>query len=260
MRVSDAVVRARRDRLAALLGDQHYLPLAEVCKRFGISEATARRDLAVLAESKAITRTYGGAMADYNQRFPSFRERQFARATAKKKIAQAAAAFVRAGHVLFFDAGTTAYAVAESLSKGPRPLTIVTNSLPVAERCSDDERLDVHVIAGKYLRRQSVILGTKAVESIRRWRFDIAFLGAEGMTKEGLWNSQADLVEAQRATVKVAERSIFCVDATKLDARAPQFLLAWSAGFVLVTDARKEALLARGIDLGKKQIVSVAPA
>ena len=67
MKVAYEVVKARRDQLAQLLAEHQYLPLAEVCARLGISEATARRDLTALERDHAITRTYGGAVGDYNR-------------------------------------------------------------------------------------------------------------------------------------------------------------------------------------------------
>src|SRR5580693_9146952 len=90
MRVALEVIKSRREQLAGLLQQHGYLPLAQVCERLKISEATARRDLATLARDKIITRTYGGALMDVNQRFPSFRERQAREHTAKYQIAMAA--------------------------------------------------------------------------------------------------------------------------------------------------------------------------
>jgi len=49
MRVPLHVVEARREKLAALIDRHRYLPVHELCRRLGVSEATARRDLASLA-------------------------------------------------------------------------------------------------------------------------------------------------------------------------------------------------------------------
>jgi predicted ArsR family transcriptional regulator len=40
-----------------LLEQHRYLPVKELCRRLGVSEATARRDLAALVHEKKITRT-----------------------------------------------------------------------------------------------------------------------------------------------------------------------------------------------------------
>ena len=46
MRVPVHVVEARREKLAALIEKHRYLPIGELCRQLGVSEATARRDLA----------------------------------------------------------------------------------------------------------------------------------------------------------------------------------------------------------------------
>ena len=52
MKVAISVIRARRQSLARLLENHRYLPLAEVCSRLNVSQATARRDLRALARRK----------------------------------------------------------------------------------------------------------------------------------------------------------------------------------------------------------------
>src|SRR3954470_2862482 len=135
MRVPQHVVDDRRRRLAELVQGGGWLPVAEVCEKLGVSEATARRDLAALEAGKEITRTRGGALCEFNQRFPSFVERQGVAIGTKRRIGKAAAGRVEAGSTVSLDAGSTIYAVAEALAheRAARPLTVVTNSLPVAD-------------------------------------------------------------------------------------------------------------------------------
>lgn len=57
MKVPLHVVKARRERLAAMLAQYGYMPVGELCRRLEVSEATARRDLAALAGEKKIKRT-----------------------------------------------------------------------------------------------------------------------------------------------------------------------------------------------------------
>jgi hypothetical protein len=57
MKVPLHIVLARRERLATWLQQHSYVPLSEVCAQFQISEATARRDLSVLAAGNHIRRT-----------------------------------------------------------------------------------------------------------------------------------------------------------------------------------------------------------
>ena len=128
------IVRARRERLAQLLGQHRYLPVKELCRKLGVSEATARRDLAALVQDGKITRTYGGALSEFNDRFPSFRERQRQASRAKGKIGNAGLALIEPDHTYFFDSGTTIFALAEAFRDHPiTPVTIVTCNMPVSE-------------------------------------------------------------------------------------------------------------------------------
>jgi len=257
MKVAYEVVKARRDQLAQLLSEHQYLPLAEVCQRLSISEATARRDLTALERDHSITRTYGGAVGDYNRRFDSFRDRLTLAAEAKQRIAAVALTMIKPRTTIYLDGGTTVYALAELLAAGgPRPLTVVTNNLMVAERLSDIEGIELNVVGGQYLHRQSVILGPKAQASAKLWRYDLALFGAEALTARGLWNSQADVVAVERTVAKVAKSTVFLVDQAKLGATAPVFLLQWDDITHLVTDASAENLAERGIDLPKRMLVS----
>lgn len=256
MKVPLHVVKARRERLAELLHRNRFLPLGDLCRQLGVSEATARRDLAALARENVITRTWGGALVDFNQRFPSFRERQLRAADAKRRIAVAALKQLRPGLTVFFDAGTTVYAIAERLALQPLPqLTAVTNSLPVADRLAEVAGLEVHLVAGKYLARQSVLFGEPALRSLRLWELDLAFTSAEGMTDAGLWNTQQDIVRFQRAVVKQARRTVFCVDQSKLGREAPRFLLPWRDVETLLTDATARQLRDAGIQLAAGKLL-----
>jgi DeoR/GlpR family transcriptional regulator of sugar metabolism len=257
MKVALHVVKARRDELARLLRRHGYLPLAQVCSRLRVSAATARRDLAALARDRLITRTYGGALVEYDRRFPSFRERQRQAIGSKRRLARAGVGLIRPGMTVFLDAGTTVYAIAEALAAHPVPrVTAVTNNVPVAEVLAEVKGLAVQLVGGEFWARQSVLFGPQARRCLGLWRFDLALLGAEGMTPAGLWNSQADVVAFQRKVARLSRRALCCLDASKLGREAPEFLLPWSRVDGLLTDATAEQLAAAGIALGRGRLHS----
>ena len=117
MRVAIDIVNARRERLRELIHVDGFLPVAEICRRLEISEATARRDLAVIAGEGHITRTRGGARANYNASFDSLAQRSHRARRPKEKIALAALALLPPKGTVFLDAGTTILAVARALGR-----------------------------------------------------------------------------------------------------------------------------------------------
>ena len=238
MKVAISVIRARRRSLAEMLENHRYLPLAEVCSRLRVSEATARRDLRVLARAKQITRTYGGALGTLDATLVPFADRRGVARPAKARIAARARGLISPGSICFFDSGTTIFALAEALYREPvAGLCAVTNSLPVAEMLGRRTEIEVHLLGGRFLQRQSILLGDTARRSVRDWKFDLVFLGAEGVNARGVWASQPEVAAFQRTLVARAKRVVVCAHAAKMGRATGTFLAPWRAKFQLVTDA-----------------------
>ncbi len=252
-RVAQSEVDARRRAMMELLRVRSYLPIVDLCRKFGISEATARRDLVELSRQKSIVRTFGGAMADYDRRFAPFADRLKIAAAAKAKIAAAAVKLISPGMTVFLDAGTTLLAVAERLARGPMSLRIVTNSLAVAERLSHVKGMEMNLLGGRLLANQAVLLGEQTLKAARMYRFDLALLGAEGFDSRGVWNSTEDVVALQRAVVRRSERHAICADATKAGVSTAVFLLGWEEVDMLVTDA----VIGEAVDVEGTRVVPV---
>jgi DeoR/GlpR family transcriptional regulator of sugar metabolism len=258
MRVPFHEVAGRRERLRGLIRADGFLPVREICRRLGISPATARRDLAAVAADGRITRTHGGALADYNAAFASLGERAGRARTAKGRIAAAAVRLAPRRGTIFLDAGTTVQALARALvrAKAGPGLVVVTNSLPVANVLGGVPGLELHVLGGMFLHRQAVLFGPSAVAAVRKWRFDAAFLGGEGMDGAGVSNSHAEIARFQRAVLGRSRAGWFLLDHTKVGRPTPHAVADWSrAG--LVTDAAAPVLAAVDIRLPVSRCITV---
>ena len=237
-----------------MIAQHGYMPVKELCRRLQVSEATARRDLVALAEEKKIKRTYGGAVSEFDNRYPSFVERTAQSRRAKAQIAAAALSCLSPGLTVFLDAGTTIYAIAEAFRARPvTPMTFITPNIPVGEMLAAIPNVQVFLVAGQLLARQSTLLGDAAVRSLQFWRFDLAFLSAEGMDAAGIWNSQAAIVAQQKVAVQRSTQAIFCLDGGKLNRQAPDILLPWREVEVLLTEAPLQKLVDSGIEIGPRQ-------
>ncbi|UCF37747.1 MAG: DeoR/GlpR transcriptional regulator [Acidobacteriota bacterium] len=239
----------RRQQLTTLLQREGYQSVATLAQQLQVSEATIRRDLNVLEQENRITRTHGGALLEYDALFLSFYQRNAQNRRQKERIARVAASEISDGHRVFLDAGSTVFAIAEEIGRlKPAALEAVTNSLPVAEALASAEGVEVYLLGGRLLPHQLVVVGPGAGLSLSPWEFDVAFLSAEGMDSNGLWNSQDEISEFQRHVCGRSKRSIFCVDDSKLGRSAPSFLLPWDQIDRLITTAAAEDFTQRGID------------
>lgn len=256
MRVPLEVVESRRRELAHLIQRQGYMPVKELCKRFGISEATARRDLDALERQQKITRTFGGALVDFNLKFPSFQQRQSENAASKQKVARAALALIRPGDRVFFDAGTTVFLIAELLRDQPvAPLTVVTYSLPVAEVLAAVDSLSVHLLGGQLLQRQSILLGEVTRHALDLWNFDLALLGSRAANEDGIWNAPPEVQQVQREVIRRSTRPVFCLDHTKIGTTGPHFFYPWSKDFELLTDATPAQIKRAGLRIHPSRLL-----
>lgn len=248
MRVPLVEVEARRARLAEVVGRRQYASVASLCREFGVSEATLRRDLRALAEAHRIVRTYGGALADYNREFASFDERASENAGAKERIAQAAMRLIPRGGTIFLDAGTTIHALALRIqAEWKGALRVVTNCIPAAETLGQSEEIEVSLVGGRLLHRQLVTLGRQAEAALRGWEFDAFFLSAEGVSGGKAWNSHEGVVRFQRAVLRRSGAAYLCIDRSKLGASGPQPLAGLEEFARVLTDAPRAALLAEGV-------------
>lgn len=260
MRVLQEVVDARRLRLTELLLQRGYVPISELCRELGVSEATARRDLAALEKEDRVTRTYGGALGEFNASFTSFRERLRQGAEAKNAIARVAVSLIKPGMRIYLDAGTTIFSVVQELRRNlPADLTLITNNLALLEALGSLAGAKTILLGGQLLERQSVLLGEEAVRAVASQNIDLAFLSAQAINRDGLWNSQRDVVRLQQAVIIGAKQSCFCVDSSKLGRMAPEHLVSWANVRMLVSDLTIPEFRQAGIQIKSGILFSTHP-
>lgn len=207
--ILDAVRRDGTVRVADLVG------------RLGVSDMTIRRDLDALARSGAVEKVYGGAVATAgtSAHEPGFDAKSDQAAAAKAAIAETAATLVEPGSVVAISGGTTAHAVAARLLGIPR-LTIVTNSLPVAElvrtAAGQGGGGPALLLTGGSPTPSAALVGPLAELAIGSLHVDLLVLGAHGVA-EGAGLTTPNLTEAQtnRALVASARRIAVVADHSK---------------------------------------------
>lgn len=251
VKVARHIVEARRQSIATLVRERGYLPIQTISRQFRISPATARRDLDELVSQKLLTRTHGGALSDFNRQFASADERRKVDAAAKRVIGAAGATMIHPGMTIYIDAGTTPFAVAEALAVRRTPgICVVTASLAVARLLGEIPEFEVHLTAGLYLGRQEMLAGPQVAQSLSAWRFELAFVGCEGLDADGVHNSQDDVVAVTHALRELGSRVVLCIARSKVGAHAPVRVAADLNGFTLLTDASRLELAKAHVPLG----------
>jgi DeoR/GlpR family transcriptional regulator of sugar metabolism len=192
--------------------------VADLVRELGVSDMTVRRDLEQLHERGLLEKVHGGATSvpDGALFEPGFRAKAELQQDAKDAIAEFAAGLVSPGQAIAISAGTTTYAVARRLVEVPH-LTVVTNSVPVADVLYHGGRADQTVILTGGVRTPSdALVGPFAVAALRTVNVDLVILGVHGMDPRAGFTTP-NLLEADtdRALVEAGRRLVVVADHTK---------------------------------------------
>ena len=201
-----------------LLQDGRVLA-TELAQTLGVSEDSIRRDLRELAASGVCKRVYGGAIA-MTPNTGSFSERSHENVASKLRLAAAAVQLLQAGQFVFLDSGTTNLEIARALPD--MPLTVATNSIPIAAALLGRQQLDVTLIGGRMDHRIGGTIGTAAALEVQAMRPDICFLGTCSVDIElGIGTTIAEEAAFKRLLVRQCSQIVLAVTNQKLGTASP---------------------------------------
>jgi DeoR/GlpR family transcriptional regulator of sugar metabolism len=120
------------------------------------------------------------------------------------------------GEAVVLGAGITAQELARRLARVPG-LTVVTNSLLVAQALAHANRVEVVMTGGTLRGSNYALVGSGAEQSLQGLRVSRAFLSGSGLTAErGLSTSNMLSSSVDRALVQAAGEVVVLADHTKL--------------------------------------------
>jgi len=243
----------RQERMLRFVEQRQRVTVADICDQFGVSVATARRDLEVLAERSSVRRVHGGALAIHRAppELPAL-QRAGEQAAEKRRIGQAAAALVADGETLFLSSGTTTLEVARSL-RSQRHLTVITNSLLALNELADTPEITLVGLGGLLRRSEMSFIGHITEQALAEVRADKVIIGIRAIDAEqGLTNDFLPETMTDRAIMRIAREVIVVADHSKCGRVSAAFVAPLSAMRTLVTDSGTppefvDALTAQGI-------------
>src|SRR5690349_24381003 len=174
----------RRRLIAESIRSRGVVSVAATAEELGTTEITVRRDLRSMERDGLLVRTHGGAMlATTTGHEPSYSEKAQQAGAEKAAIARLALEMIRPGDSIVLGPGTTTLALARLLVHSPE-LTVVTNSLLVAQALMEAPRVEVILTGGTLRRSIHALVGPAAEESVRALRASKAFISGNGFTAE----------------------------------------------------------------------------
>ena len=207
----------RRRLIAENLRSHGVVSVSELAEALGATEITVRRDLRVMAKEGQLVRAHGGAVLPATiGHEPSYSEKARQAGAEKAAIAKAAVELILPGDSILLGPGSTTQALARLLGEIPE-LTVVTNSLLVAQALMTSPRVEVVMTGGALRRSIHALVGPSAEDSVRSLRASKAFISGNGFTPERGLSTPSPLVAAtDRAFAAAAQQVIVLADHTKI--------------------------------------------
>lgn len=234
------------ERHAAILAELQSKPavkVVELAGLFSVSEMTIRRDIESLVAAGALHKVHGGATRSpaLSAVEPGFRSNVDRQSTSKRAIAQTAASLVAPGMTVAVTGGSTTFQLTDYLA-GIGALTVLTNSLPVAERifqlqaAGGGRELKVLLTGGERTPSEALV-GPLATTAIRGLNADICFMGVHGVdVNSGITTPNLAEADTNRAFAQQCARLVVLADSTKFGVVSLARIAELSQLGTLITD------------------------
>ncbi|MCM2591426.1 DeoR/GlpR family DNA-binding transcription regulator [Rossellomorea marisflavi] len=197
-----------------LLKDKETIKIQEIVDMTDASESTIRRDLTQLEQEKFLKRVHGGASRLQGKlKELSVSEKSSKNLHEKRLIGQYAASLIEDGDCIFLDAGTSTLSLIDYLPQ--MDIVVVTNGLTHVDLLLQ-KGFKTYLVGGMVKQTTKAMIGSGAVESLKHYRFDKAFMGANGIHAQyGFTTPDPEEAQVKRVAIELAREAMFLTDDSK---------------------------------------------
>ena len=240
--------KQRLARILEILEDRKQLTQEELSMMFSISKDTARRDILALTELGLVDRIRGGiSLPIMKAQIASYTDRLVNHAADKQAIAAKAVEWIQSGTTIMLDVSTTVQFISKQLTQ--TDLLVVTHSIDNAISVSTQQQGNKVYLLGGYFNPDSHVLhGSSIGEQLQQFYFDFAFIGASGITADGLFYSELEDIQVKKSILQNSKKVCLVVDASKVN-QTSSFKMSFDGIDLLFTNRRLPAAIQEKLDL-----------
>ncbi len=226
----------RKRHILHVLDRDGMVSVQSLCSDMSTSSSTVRRDLADLEDEGLLERIHGGAKRRGGLRDePTVRVKANQNTNAKSAIAQAAVAAVSAGDLIFLDAGTTTAHLVPLLHDVP-DITVVTPGVDNASLLADHNIRSI-MLGGQLKPTTKAVIGAEAAQQLQRFRFNIAFIGTNGIHPDyGVTTPDPEEAAIKRLAIDHSVDTFILADHSKFDQASFSQIVGLRAHTIITTD------------------------
>lgn len=227
----------RHEHILDLLDRNNTVSISELSELFGVSPATARKDIRTLESDGKLRRTHGGAIKLSDKTEPAFALAAVRAQQEKIRIGRKAAELVTDGDTMLVQSGTTTREFIRALA-GRKQLTIIVSDLLLA---LEAEQLlpgcEIILLGGSLRSGYHYTHGIETAQQLRKYHVPTAFMCSNAFSFErGI--TAHNLMQANwvKELLDASDKHIMLLDSTKYGTEALVHAADFNDLDVLVTD------------------------
>lgn len=212
----------RRKEILNTIMSKGSVKVASLSEKYGVGEATIRRDLKYLAAEYGISLSYGGAFRKEKINYQTTTEMDIYKKRSrnideKRAIAEKAAGLIEDGDTIALNAGSTVELVLDYLDD-IKNINLITLSLNVAMKASAIAGITVYLPGGKLRSFSGAFYGKEANQFLKSFNIDKAFMGVAAVSiDKGITHSALEEVEINQAILEVSQKCYLLADYSKFN-------------------------------------------
>lgn len=184
VKMKDLSIDDRKNKILEMLNREGKVKVKNLSRLFCISEVTVRSDLTDMESSGVLERMHGGAISTCKAYCNmSIYDRMKTNEAEKRRIAIEVASMISNGDTIMINSGTTTLFTVQEL-KNVKNLTIVTNSLSIAQEVGHHTNLSVILLGGSFNPRYQFTYGDDTINQLKKYNADKLILSADGISSE----------------------------------------------------------------------------
>ena len=223
----------RHNQILAKLHLEGQIKVKDLSQDFHVTEDCIRKDLTILEKKGLLKRIHGGAMQlRVNLHTIHVGDRKDIHLQEKKDIATKAVELIEPDTMIFLGISTVTLEIAKLIYQKNLKVTIVTNMIDIIHIFAQECAAHLIFLGGDFNRAKDGFIGSVTIDQIKRYKFDISFLGVVGIdayegkvttydVNDGL--TKKEIINSSKKSYIVAETAKFEQDGNYVFAHRGDF-------------------------------------
>lgn len=230
----------RQEKILEIIERDGSVKTSQLVEIFEVSLETIRRDFDVLEKQGYLEKVYGGAvLKNKENKTLTYSLREKKNVEEKKEVARLAINLIEEGDTIALNASTTNLEIAKLIKERFSQLTVITNSLMIANELAEVIGINLILAGGIYNKSEFAFLGEVTAEMFRNFSVDKVFICVGGISlKRGLTDYLMDEILVERKLIDIAEKVYILADSTKIESNSLIKLSDLKENMVIVTDSK----------------------